>query len=314
MFYVSRSLFLCFSTIHSFVFHVVLLKWLLYLFISSIRSSSFHLLSLSSLLVSRFFHLFLTILNFLFLVKFIVQKNLFRLLQHSLFLSSLFHQNLSFLCFFLLCFFQTNLFFHVLFFCLLKNGLSFCLTLLFLILLVNSVSFFFTVLFFDVSKNKKSCFLMELMEKLSFVFSFCSLVFFFLKHNVCAKKSVVFSIIFETVKILFSLHFKAQKKRQKTFIFSFCPVPLFDWFFSFNIFPFFFSFITVVFVHFFLFISLFISTCFALLFLSLFSPTHFSILALFFSISVFLFLFFPVSHVSLSFFLQRRFLCILFSF
>ena len=56
---------------------------------------------------------------------------LFELLQNSLFLSSLFHQNLSFLCFlFLLGLSQTN-FFHVLFFCLLKNGFSLCLTLLF---------------------------------------------------------------------------------------------------------------------------------------------------------------------------------------
>ena len=68
-----------FSVFLSSVFHVVfclfflisfatwsLQKCLLHLFMSSFRSSSFHLLSLFSLLVSRFFRLFLTFLNFLF--------------------------------------------------------------------------------------------------------------------------------------------------------------------------------------------------------------------------------------------------------
>ena len=56
-------------------------------------------------------------------VKFYAKKMyLFELLQNSLFLSSLFHQNLSFLCFlFLLGLSQTNICFHVLFFCLLKK-------------------------------------------------------------------------------------------------------------------------------------------------------------------------------------------------
>ena len=91
-------------------FHVVLLKWLLFLFISSCCSSSFHLFSLffvsSCFLVS---FIFPSLSNFILLISFLslcffmsnsVQKMyFFELLQNSLFLSSLFHQNLSFLCF-----------------------------------------------------------------------------------------------------------------------------------------------------------------------------------------------------------------------
>ena len=90
------------------------LQCVLYLFISSFRSSSFHLFSLFCLLLfSRFFHLFLPIiLNFLFFglsiifmflcVKHCAKKMyLFRLQQHSLFLSSHFRKKkkLRFLCF-----------------------------------------------------------------------------------------------------------------------------------------------------------------------------------------------------------------------
>ena len=117
------------------------------------------------------------------------------------------------------------------------------------------------------------------------------------KGSVYAKKSVVFSIIFETVWILFSLHFKAQKNRQKKdFIFCFCPVPLLFHFFK-IFFPFsslssllpLFTFSFHFFVHLFLLFSPFS-------FLSFLLPFFF------FSISVFLFLLFLQSHVSLSFF------------
>ena len=53
---------------------------------------------------------------------------------------------------FLLGLSQTNIFFHVLFFCLLKNGFSLCLTLLFLILLVNSVSFSYCPFFWCIQE------------------------------------------------------------------------------------------------------------------------------------------------------------------
>ena len=136
---------------------------------------------------------------------------------------------------------------------------------------------------------------MKLRETLSFVFCFCSLGFFE-KHNLCAKKSVLFPLSLKLFKS-FSLHFKAQKnKTKKAFIFCFCPVTfLIDFFFQH--FSLFFTFITVVFVHFPFSSFLFIPPCFSLLFL--FSPSP---LFLYFSISVFLFLFFPRSHVSLSFF------------
>ena len=134
---------------------------------------------------------------------------------------------------------------------------------------------------------------MELMEKLSFVFCFCSLVFFFFLRQCARKNPLYFSIIFETVWILFSLHLKAQKKQtKKAFIFCFCPVPFLIDFFLSTFFPF------LLFHHcclcsLFPFIFLFISTCFALLLFSLFSPSFFFFQAQCFSSSVFLNLMFP---------------------
>ena len=119
-------------------------------------------------------------------------------------------------------------------------------------------------------------------EKHSFVFCFCSLG---LKTFCVQKNPFYFSTIFEiSFKILFSLHEKPQKLRQKTFIFLFLFSPFFCFTFSLNIF----------FHHFFLgslFTSLFdFFSFFFFLFSSFF---------LYSSISVFLLLFFSVSHVSL---------------
>ena len=121
------------------------LQCVLYLFISSFRSSSFHLFSLFCLfLFSRFFHLFLPlILNFLFFglsiifmflcVKHCAQKKmyLFRLQQNSLFLSSHFLKKNSVfsVSFFVEPFF--TLIYVPCFFCFfpcLENGFSFCFT------------------------------------------------------------------------------------------------------------------------------------------------------------------------------------------
>ena len=114
-----------------------------------------------------------------------------------------------------------------------------------------------------------------------------------------------FSIFFEIIAVnLFSLRFKTTKSQTKNFIF--CSVP-FCFTFFFQHFSLFFSFITVVFVHF-LFSSFYSSLC-AFLPFSFPSFLH----SFFFSISVFLFLPFSVSHVSLSVFFHRAFLRI-FSF
>ena len=73
-------------------------------------------------LFSRFFLLslpyFILLVSLLslcfFMSKSVGKKYLFELLQNSVFLSSLFHQNLSFLCFlFLLGLFQTNIYFSM---------------------------------------------------------------------------------------------------------------------------------------------------------------------------------------------------------
>ena len=115
------------------------------------------------------------------------------------------------------------------------------------------------------------------------------------------KKPLYFPLflkLFESFSLFTSRHRKIRQK--EAFIFLFVQSPLLFHLFFFskkNIFPIFFTFIAVVFVHFFL--SSFCSSLFAVLpfFFSLFSPS-----LLFFSISVFLFLLFLQSHVSLSFF------------
>ena len=126
-------------------------------------------------------------------------------------------------------------------------------------------------------------------EKLSFVFCFCSLGF---KNISCAKNPFYFSTIFEiSFRILFSLHEKPQKKfSHKAFIFLFLFSPFFVSLCSFQ------HFLSSLFSWF----TFYISFWFSPLFSSLFSPFF-----LYFSISVFLLLFFSVSHVSLSFFLHR---------
>ena len=261
-----------------------------------------------------FLFLFLVSFTFFWLFKlpfrlFIMSVSLRKTLCQKIFIFSdcrktlffcllFFHQNLSFPCFpFLLGLFQTNLFSM---FCLSvswKMVSHFCVSLLFWSF-VSSLFLFVYCPFFDVSKNKK-LFLMEMMEKLSFFFWFCSLGFW-KRENVCAKKSVVFSIIFETVWILFSLHFKA-------FIFCFVQSLFSFTFFLLTFFPFFtlsslsslFAFSFHIFVHFF---------CFSLLFLF----SLFSILSL--SISLFLFLTPLYLMFSLSLFSPSPFWCILFLF
>ena len=136
-------------------------KCFLYLFISSFRSSSFHLFSLFCLLVfSRFFHLFHSfILNFFdffiifmfSLCKTLCQKKkcLFRLQQNSFFSVFSFPSknyvfSVSFFCwaFFTLIYVPCFLSFSVSW----KNGFSFCFTFLFfLILLFNSVSLHYSI-------------------------------------------------------------------------------------------------------------------------------------------------------------------------
>ena len=100
---------------------------------------------------------------------------------------------------------------------------------------------------------------------------------------------------------LFSLRFKTTKIKQKNLHFWFLFSPFLFHSFSFNIFPF--SSLSSLLS---LFTSPFHQNVHLYLFFSPFSFLSF-LLSLFFSISVFLFLFFPQSHVSISVFLHRRF-------
>ena len=127
-----------------------------------------------------------------------------------------------------------------------------------------------------------------------------SVLLFFLERQCARKNPLYFPLflkLFESFSHFTSTHRKNRQK--KAFIFCFCPVPFLIDFFLSTFFPFLFHHCCLC--SLFPFIFLFISTCFALLLFSLFSPSFF-----FFSSSVFLFLCFPQSHVSLSFF-HRRF-------
>ena len=89
------------------------------------------------------------------------KKYLFRLLPRSPFLSSLFHQKkTSFSLFpFLLCFFKNYVIFPCLvFFSVLKNDLSFCITLVSFASYFELCFFFLLSFFFDVSRNKNLVF------------------------------------------------------------------------------------------------------------------------------------------------------------
>ena len=132
---------------------------------------------------------------------------------------------------------------------------------------------------------------MEMME--NYLLYSVSVLLFSFEKTLCVRKNPsYFPLFFETVWILFSLHFKAQKNRQKTFIFCFCCPFFVSLFFSVNIFPIF-SFITVVIVHFFL--SYFCSSLFVFLsfFFLLFSPSLLFFLYLSVSLSHPLYLMFP---------------------
>ena len=138
-------------------FHVVLLKWLLFLFISSFCSSSFHLFSLSFFVSSCFLvsFTFLSLTSFCWSLYYLCvsscqtlckKKYLFELLQNSLFSVFSFPSKSQFSLFpFLLGLSQT--FFPCFVFCLLKNGFSFCLTLLFFYSSCK-LCFFFLLSFF----------------------------------------------------------------------------------------------------------------------------------------------------------------------
>ena len=120
-----------------------------------------------------------------------------------------------------------------------------------------------------------------------------------LKKHLCAEKSVLFFPLFLKLLFLISSFFalKPPKVRQKTSFFVFVQ-SLFVSLFSFNIF---FSFITVVFVHFLL--SSFCSSLSAFLPYSFPSFLH----SFFFSISAFLFFFFLYLMFPHLFFLHCRF-------
>ena len=230
MFCVFRSLlifsfsFICFSCRFLFDFsrspsqHASLLKCLLYLFISSFCSSSFHLFSFFCLLLcSRFFHLF-SLFKLPFFLVFLLPlcslcqtlcgKNLFKLLRNYFFFFSPqknFVFSVSFSLWLLL-----HVFPCLLFFCVLKKWFLVFITRLFLIFFFNSVSLF--SLFWCIQK-KECVFCREMWEKHSFVFCFCSLG---LKTFCVQKNPFYFSTIFEiSFKILFSLHEKPQKNSDK---------------------------------------------------------------------------------------------------
>ena len=239
-----------FSVFLSSVFHVVLLKWLF----SSLCPPFVHPLSTCSLffvlLFSRFFHLFLTFLNFLFWSKFIVHhlfvslcktlcQKIFILLDCSktLFFSLLFSVKISVfsVSFFCCAFFRPIYFSMFCFSVSWKNGFSF---------LCNCpffdpsflVCFSFLVLFLCIQKLKN---VFDGNDGKT-IFCILSLIScFFWKDVVCAKNPFHFSTIFEIiVLILFSLHFKAQKNRQKTFMFLFFFSSFFVTFFLSTFFPF----------------------------------------------------------------------------
>ena len=142
---------------------------------------------------------------------------------------------------------------------------------------------------------------MKLRETLSFVFCFCSLGFLWKTQFVCEKIRLI-STIFEIVKILLSSLQSTEKQTKKTFIFCFCPVPFLLLFF-FQHFSLFFTFITVVFVHFSLSSKCSSLLDFALLFhLSFLLPSFF----LYLSVSLPLFSSISCFHI----FFQSPFFCV----
>ena len=149
--------------------HASISKCLLFLFISSFCSSFFHLFSLFCLLLfSRFFHLLSPSLNFLFgsfgylHVSLCNKKSIFLGFCPDLLFCLLFSikKKTSFSLFpFLLCFFKNYVIFPCLvFFSVLKNDLSFCITLVSFASYFELCFFFLLSFFFDVSRNKNLVF------------------------------------------------------------------------------------------------------------------------------------------------------------
>ena len=210
-------------------------------------------------LFSRFVHLSLPfklhfvgifIISVFLHVKLCAKKCIFLDCSKTLFLlSSLFHQNLSFLCFlFLLGLSQTNIFSMFCFSVSWEMVSHFVWLSFFSILLVNSVSFFFAVLFFfDVSKNKKKLFFDGNDGKTVFCILF--LFSFFLKRQ-CVREKIrcIFHYFWNCLNpFLSSLQSTEKQTKKKTsffvFVQSLCCFTFFKHFpifFTFNrMFPYF---------------------------------------------------------------------------
>ena len=193
---------------------------------SSFWSSSFHLFSLffCLFLFSRFFQLSLPFkLHFvgLFIISVFLHVKLCA--KNVSFLFSIKISVFS-VSFFLLRLSQTNIFFHVLFFCLLKNGFSLSLTLLFCDSSCK-LCFVFLLSFFYVSKNKKSCFLMEMME--NYLLYSVSVLFFLFEKTMCVRKNPfyfpLFLKLFESFSLFTLNHKKSGKKKPSFFVFVQSP-------------------------------------------------------------------------------------------
>ena len=181
---------------------------------------------LSSLIKLPFFLLFM-ISMFLYVKLFVQQKSyLFKLLQKkNPFLSFLFHQKTSFSLFpFLLGFLKIKFFFPCLvFFCVLKNDFSFCISLLFLLHLLNTFCF---LLSFLLKYKKRTLFWMENGAKTVFCFLF--LFSWFQKHVVSEKNPFYFPLfLIFCINSSLSLHLKPLKILPKHLHFLFLFRPFF---------------------------------------------------------------------------------------
>ena len=315
----------CFSIILSYVFHVVLSKMtsfpLHFLLLFIIFPSVLSLFCL--FLFSRFFHLSLpyfillvSLLSLCFFMSNSVQKNcIFLNFCKTLFFCLLFSVEISVfsVSFFCWAFLRPN-YFSMFCFSVSWKMVSHFVWLSFFFDSSGKLCFFFLLSFFLMYPRIKKVVFWWKWWKLSFVFCFCSLVF--LKKTMCARANPLYFPLFlkllESFSLFTSKHRKTDKKKPSFFVFVQSPFWLI---FSFNIFPFFFSFITVVFVHFFL--SSFCSSLFAFLsfFLSLFSPSFFLYLSVslppFSSISCFL-VFFSIAVLCIFFWIDSFYFSLLF--
>ena len=292
-----------------------LLECLLYLFNSSLWSSSLHLFFFFCFSVfSCFFHLFfvtpknslsfiisLFSISFTFFTVFCILVNFCKTL-YFYFLS--FPDKLGVVRFFVGN--RLHLFFHVLsFFCALKNGFWLFFTLLFwfsfsFFFFLFKIRFSFLLSCFDVSK-KKDGFLFQHTWGDIFFFSLCvfffSSVFFKNKNNVFVCEIILFFSWRISFRKSFSLFtFSHMKIRPTNFTFSifFCFTFFFLHFSTFSFITFLFDhFFFHLFVHLFLLFSLF-SVLFPLTVLSLLLYLRVT-LSFFFSISCFFFFFFSIA-------------------